>query len=181
MYFLLGRGPTKIRSALLTWFALGPGPGQCSSLRSELPLTVLRIQPLTPSSVGDLHFSTHLRLSCASVFESLGLYLCWFPPTLYSRNAKKRKSQAEVPLQGVVFSLIPPNHSRGMPEVSRWGLHTHTLPPHSGFLRQSKILWKLTWSQTLGSLSSQYQTPLTQVSQPLGWNQEVARINTPNS
>lgn len=90
------------------WSAYLPGsvglvPRPCLSPKPESPFTVLSRKPLTLSSLDNLHLSSHLRLSCASVFASLGLYLGRFPPTLYSRNAKEQK-KAEAPLQDALFS-----------------------------------------------------------------------------
>lgn len=98
----LRKSNTKVWSAYLPG-SVGLVRGPCSSPKPELPFTVPSTKPLTPSSLEDLHLSSHLRLSCASVFASLGLYLSRFPPTLYSRNAKEQK-KAEAPLQDVLFS-----------------------------------------------------------------------------
>lgn len=132
----------------LTWLSQ-PRSQLCSSPKPESPLTVTGAKTLTPSSVGDLHFSSHLRLSCASVLASMGLYLGRFPPTLYSRNAKKQKELCSSPFRGHPSPLIPISHLplQVSQVVRRWegvrGLHT--LIFFSGFPRQSKTSCRITY------------------------------------
>lgn len=111
--FLARAPPEQQREGVvcLLTCSLSPGPRRCSSPKSESPFTVPRTKPLTPSSVGDLHFSSHLRLSCASVLRVSGLwdFTRVVPTHSILETLKSRNGLAEAPLEAP--SPHPHQHS----------------------------------------------------------------------